>query len=346
MNRMDGRFRILGIETSCDDTAAAVVDADMCVHANIVGSQESVHKVHGGVVPELASRRHSENILPVIDAALSEAGVTLADIGLVAVTRGPGLVGSLLVGFMAAKGLARGRELPLVGVNHVAAHLWAAALDSGSATLPSPSVCLIVSGGHTDLLHYSEGTARHLGGTRDDAAGEAFDKVARILGLGFPGGPIIDRMASGYTGGRVDLPRPMLSSGDLDFSFSGLKTAVALSAREVTDQRSAAQLAASFQEAAVDVLVHKTMLAAEQTGANRVIAAGGVAANSHLRQRLEAETRSRGYTLHIPPIHYCTDNAAMVAAAGYRRYREHGSDRWDIDVDPALGVRGGGEIHL
>ncbi len=338
---------ILGIETSCDDTGAAVVGADMGVRANVVGSQEIVHRRHGGVVPELASRRHSENIIPVIDAAVEEAGVRLADIDLVAVTRGPGLVGSLLVGFVAAKGLAWSLGCPFVGVNHVAAHLWAAVLDSGHPQLPSPAVCLIVSGGHTELIHYRDGRGFYLGGTRDDAAGEAYDKVARLLGLGFPGGPAVDRLAASYRGPLLELPRPMMDSGDFDFSFSGLKTAVALAAesdRDAAGEPNAPRLAASFQAAAVDVLVTKTLAAAERVGAEHLVMAGGVAANSLLRERVEREAPRRGLGLCVPPIHYCTDNAAMVAAAGYRRFGLLGADSLSMDVDPSLGVRrdGGG----
>ncbi len=341
---------VLGVETSCDDTSAAVVDGGLRVHSSIVGSQDRVHRVHGGVVPELASRRHSEDILPVIDAALREAEVDLGDIDLVAVTRGPGLVGSLLVGFMAAKGLAWGLDIPLVGVNHMAAHLWAAALDSGSPELPSPAVCLVVSGGHTDLLHLDDGVARHLGGTRDDAVGEAYDKVARILDLGYPGGPIIDELASSYRGPRIDLPRPMMESGDLDFSFSGLKTAVSVAMRDADSSHAVnvpEMFAASFQDAAVDVLVAKTVRALYMTGSKHLIAAGGVAANSLLRSRLgEAATRL-GVGLNIPPVKYCTDNAAMVAAAGYRRFADAGADAVDIDVDPSLGFRSdGGDLVL
>ncbi|MFW5896608.1 MAG: tRNA (adenosine(37)-N6)-threonylcarbamoyltransferase complex transferase subunit TsaD [Bacillota bacterium] len=338
---MKSDFWALGIETSCDDTSASVVDGTLMVLSSVVGSQEIVHARHGGVVPELASRKHSENIIPVIDAALGEAGKSLDEIDLVAVTRGPGLVGSLLVGFMAAKGLAWGLGLPLVGVNHLAAHVWAAALDSGARKLPNPSVCLIVSGGHTDLLYYAGERSEYLGGTRDDAAGEAYDKVARALGLSYPGGPIIDRIASSYRGKLLDLPRPMLQSGDFDFSFSGLKTAVAVASEgwESLDGASIESLAASFQEAVVDVLVTKAMAALEATGADNLIAAGGVAANSRLRSRLRDECASRGARLFIPPLKYCTDNAAMVAAAGINRYLERGADDRQIDVDPGLSLR-------
>ncbi len=331
----------LGIETSCDDTSASVVDGTLAVLSSVVGSQEIVHARHGGVVPELASRKHSENIIPVIDAALAQAEKSIGDIDLIAVTRGPGLVGSLLVGFMAAKGLAWGRGLPFVGVNHLAAHIWAAALDSGSRKLPEPAVCLIVSGGHTELLHYDGERSEYLGGTRDDAAGEAYDKVARALGLGYPGGPIIDRLASAYGAELLDLPRPMLDSGDFDFSFSGLKTAVAVASErwETLDERVVETLAASFQEAVVDVLVAKTMRAVDETGSDNLIAAGGVAANSLLRSRLRDESEARGITLFIPPLKYCTDNAAMVAAAGLNRYLERGADDPQIDVDPGLSLR-------
>ncbi len=345
------RDLILGIETSCDDTCAAVVDSGGHVLSSVIGSQTDLHARYGGVVPEVASRAHSRNIVPAVRAALEEAAVDLGDMALVAVTRGPGLVGSLLVGLMAAKGISWGVGIPLVGVNHLTAHMWAAALDSGG-DLPVPSVCLVVSGGHTELILIEglhEGEGRLLGQTRDDAAGEAFDKVARILGLGYPGGPVIDGVARGFTGEELTFPRPMKDDDSCDFSFSGLKTAVALHVEErrsglgladtgALPEDEVARTAASFQRAVVDVLVAKTERAVRLAGVDTLIAAGGVAANSELRLRLSEVAEHLSVKLVIPPPRYCTDNAAMVAAAGYHKFATRGADGLDLDVDPSLTV--------
>ncbi len=344
-------FLTLGIETSCDDTCAAVIDSDCRVLSNVVSSQFDLHRQYGGVVPELASRSHSRNIVHVLDAALKKGGVLPEDLDLVAVTRGPGLVGSLLVGLMVAKGLAWDLEVPLVGVNHLTAHIWAGVLDE-ARELPVPSVCLIVSGGHTELVLIEgrgEGEGRLLGQTRDDAAGEAFDKVARILSLGYPGGPIIDRLAGEYSGDLVDFPRPMLDGKSLDFSFSGLKTAVAvyveerrrergLSEEEPLDSSDAVRIAASFQSAAVDVLAQKAMQAVGVAGVRNLVVAGGVAANSELRRCLGDLCEDRDVDLIIPPPRYCTDNAAMIAAAGRRKFQASGPDGLGIDVNPSLAL--------
>ncbi len=338
---------ILGIETSCDDTGVAVVDAGDRVLANVLSSQTQLHADYGGVVPELASRGHSENIVHVFRGALQSAGIGLDDVDLIAVTRGPGLIGCLLVGVMVAKGLSWSTGTPVVGVNHLKAHVWASVLDR-TARLAAPALCLIVSGGHTELLLVEEpdsveGTL--VGGTRDDAAGEAFDKVARLLGLGYPGGPVIDRLAAEYRGDLIDFPRPMLSDSSFDFSFSGLKTAVAvyLEERDIPEGRLSDEeqkrVAASFQEAVVEVLATKAQKAIRETGVRTLIAAGGVAANRQLRRRLRDLAGEMGVEIIIPPPKYCTDNAAMVAAAGYRRFLHHGDDGMELDANPSLSIR-------
>ncbi len=340
---------VLGIETSCDDTGVAVIDGENRVLANVLSSQTRMHSDYGGVVPELASRSHSRNIVHVFRRALDEADVDLADVDLIAATRGPGLVGCLLVGLMVAKGLAWATDIPLVGVNHLKAHVWASVLDR-SPRLCTPALCLIVSGGHTELM-LVEGEdsveGELIGGTRDDAAGEAFDKVARLLHLGYPGGPVIDRLARTYRGELIDFPRPMLSDASFDFSFSGLKTAVAVyleQRRRGHDctglgEAETARVAASFQEAVVDVLAEKTRRAMRETGVGTLIAAGGVAANAQLRERLAQVAGDAGARLIVPPPEYCTDNAAMVAAAGHRRFARRGADGYGLDVDPSLSLR-------
>lgn len=311
---------VLGIETSCDETAAAVVAGGRRILSNIVASQVNMHRRYGGVVPEIASREHVAAILPVIDSALGEAQVRLSDITAIAVAYGPGLVGSLLVGVSAAKALAFAGGLPLIGVNHIEGHIYANFL--AHADVKPPLVCLTVSGGHTDLLYIPEvGTYQMLGCTRDDAAGEAFDKVGRVLGLPYPAGPAIDRLAVDGDPQAVALPRA-LSEG-LDFSFSGLKTAginYLHNAKQKGEQVNQADFAASLQEAIVDVLVDKTMQAAKHLGVNQVIMSGGVAANTRLRWRMEQATNAAGMSLFYPPIELCTDNAAMIASAGYFRY--------------------------
>ena len=311
---------VLGIETSCDETAAAVVAGGRRILSNIVASQVNMHRRYGGVVPEIASREHVAAILPVIDSALGEAQVRLSDITAIAVAYGPGLVGSLLVGVSAAKALAFAGGLPLIGVNHIEGHIYANFL--AHADVKPPLVCLTVSGGHTDLLYIPEvGTYQMLGCTRDDAAGEAFDKVGRVMGLPYPAGPAIDRLAVAGNPQAVALPRA-LSEG-LDFSFSGLKTAginYLHNAKQKGEQVNQADFAASLQEAIVDVLVDKTMQAAKHLGVNQVIMSGGVAANTRLRWRMEQATNAAGMSLYYPPIELCTDNAAMVASAGYFRY--------------------------
>jgi N6-L-threonylcarbamoyladenine synthase len=320
--------RILGIESSCDETAAAVVEDGRRELSNVVASQVEMHAQWGGVVPEAASRQHVPWIVPTIERALAEAG---GSVDAIAVTRGPGLVGSLLVGMSAAKAFAWARGLPLVGVNHLEGHVYANWLAEG-AEPELPLVCLIVSGGHTDLILMREHLRyERLGRTRDDAAGEAFDKVARMLELGYPGGPAVQRAAESGDPGAVPMPRAWLPDS-YDFSFSGLKTAV-LRLWEGGTKPRAADVAAAFQESVVDVLVEKTRRAAVESGARTVLLAGGVAANARLRERFAAEMPVR---FLYPPIRLCTDNAAMIAAAGCFRVAAGQVDGFDLDVAPSL----------
>ena len=361
-------MNVLGIETSCDETSAAVVRDGRYVRSNVVSSQIELHQKHGGVVPELAARAQLTAIIPVVEAALAEADLGLDEIDAIAVTRGPGLAGSLLVGANFAKTIAYARSIPLVGVNHLEAHLyanWLTTSDEDQAELPEfPVLALLVSGGHTELmLMTGHGRYTHLGRTLDDAAGEAFDKGARLLGLGYPGGPAIQQAAAD---GKVDafrLPRAWLGESN-DFSFSGLKTALL---REVEPFRlpeerddpeddapfrkhrpptflselPVSDLAASFQEAIVDVLSVKTANAAQALGTRQVVLAGGVAANRALRDRLASEVQTRsGAMLRVPALAYCTDNAAMVAAAGYFALMRGGQSGWELDVASRLPIGG------
>lgn len=313
-------MRVLGIETSCDETAAAVL-VDGRLRANVVASQIDLHARFGGVVPELASRRHLERLPVVIDDALAQAGLALLEMDAVAVTCGPGLVGALTVGVAAAKAIAFASGRPLIGVNHLEGHIYANVLEHGE--IPFPAVVLIVSGAHSELvLMAGHGSYEVLGRARDDAAGEAFDKVARALGLGYPGGPAIERMARDGQAGAVNLPLPFPAESSYDFSFSGLKTAVVRALAAASDgPEFSANLAAAFQENLVRVLVAKTVRAAEERGARALVLAGGVAANSVLRARLEAEATRLGLPCLAPPISLCTDNAGMIAAAGWFRLR-------------------------
>ncbi len=310
-------MRVLGIETSCDETAVAVVDGGRHVRSSVVASQADLHRRFGGVVPELAARKHVERLLPVLDEALDQAGVRLEDIDAVAVTCGPGLVGALTVGVAAAKALALALDRPLVGVNHLEGHIYAAFLHDPE--IPFPAVALIVSGAHTDLV-VMDGHGRYqvLGRTRDDAAGEALDKVARALGLGYPGGPQIDRLGRHGDPRAVPLPLPMADES-LEFSFSGIKTAALRALHRPGQPLRPEDLAASLQQAVVEVLVRKTLRAASRAGAAAVLVVGGVAANTHLRERMRAACAAAGLRLVIPPPALCTDNAAMIAAAGYHR---------------------------
>ena len=333
--------RILAIETSCDETAAAVVEDGRHILSNVVASQVELHARYGGVFPEIASRAHIEAIVPTIEQAMREAHLGLGDLDAVAVTYGPGLAGSLLVGVNAAKGLALGRNLPLVGINHLEAHIYAHWLEVESegaapARLEFPLLALIVSGGHSELiLMRDHGQYEYLGGTLDDAAGEAFDKVGRLLGLPYPGGPAIEKTAREGNPTAFRFPRAWLDDS-YDFSFSGLKTAVLRAVQKYSEPprgRLLADLAASFQEAVVDVLSAKTARAAEEFNVTAVLLCGGVSAN----QALRAETRERaGVPVYYPPPILCTDNAAMVGACAYQHFVAGHLAGWDLDVLPSL----------
>jgi N6-L-threonylcarbamoyladenine synthase len=311
---------VLGIETSCDETAAAVLDGGRKILSSIVASQDDVHAPYGGIVPELASRRHVEVVLPVIRRALDQAGIALRDVDALAVTQGPGLVGSLLVGCAVAKSLAYALGRPLVGVNHLEGHIYASFLEETPPTYPF--LALVVSGGHTALYAARErGRYECAGQTRDDAAGEAFDKVAKLLGLGYPGGPIIERVARSGDARAIRFPTAQMRDGAPDFSFSGIKTAVSLHVKRagVLGAGEVADVAASFQATVVKMLVRKTVSTARRLALRRLVLTGGVAANSPLRAALEAECAERGWALHVPSRTLCTDNAAMIAAAGHDR---------------------------
>ncbi|HEY41079.1 MAG TPA: tRNA (adenosine(37)-N6)-threonylcarbamoyltransferase complex transferase subunit TsaD [Dehalococcoidia bacterium] len=322
-------MKVLGIETSCDETAAAVVEDGRKILSNQIASQVDIHARYGGIVPEVASRQHTLSIVPVIERAMAQAGVTWNDLGGIAVTMGPGLAGSLLTGVNIAKAIGLARGLPFTGVNHLEGHIYANWLTG--AELSFPMVCLIVSGGHSDLV-LVRGHREYvlLGQTRDDAAGEAFDKASRLLGLGYPGGPAIERAARSGNA-SIPLPRAWLK-GSHDFSFSGLKTAL-LRLVEGDGIPSPQDAAASFQEAVVDVLVKKTVAAAQEYRARQVLLAGGVAANSYLRQSL---SEASPLPVLVPPPILCTDNAAMIAACGYFQFEAGKTDNLDMDVIPNL----------
>lgn len=326
---------ILGIETSCDETAAAVVLGGNDVLSSVVSSQIDIHARFGGVVPEVASRAHLESIIPVIQEAVHSAGIDPSRIDAVAATVGPGLIGALLVGVSAAKALALVWDKPFVGVNHMEAHLYAGLLDD--PTLEFPLVVLLVSGGHTMLVEMiGHGTYRLLGRTIDDAAGEAYDKVARYLDLGYPGGPAIDAAAELGNPEAINFPRAMMHDG-LNFSFSGLKTSVINYVRKNPDV-SNIDVAASFQAAVVDVLVAKTIMAAQQVGAVGVVLGGGVAANSRLRVQLQSQGQLNGFRVAVPSRAMCTDNAAMIAAAAWHRLGSDGPTDMSVGANPNLAL--------
>ncbi len=330
---------VLGVETSCDDTAAAVW-GDGTVRSNVVSSQADLHEAYGGVVPELASRNHQRLIVPVVQRALTDASVDADALDAVTVTHGPGLPGSLLVGLSFAKAFARSLDMPLIGVNHLEGHVYSADLDPPRPG--RPFLCLVVSGGHTELVYVDDDFQHEvLGRTRDDAAGEAFDKVAQLFGLGYPGGPAIDRHAQGSDPSFHDFPRSRLEG--FDFSFSGLKTSVLYYLRDRSDDEREhlldahlGDLCASVQAAVVDVLVDAVMRAADETGAEHVAVVGGVAANSSLRQRVEAFGREEGVEVFVPDLAYCMDNAAMIAQAGARRLAAGYGSSSTLDVDSNL----------
>ncbi len=324
---------ILGIESSCDETAAAVVQNGTAVLSSTISSQMEVHHRYGGVVPELASRKHIEAIVPVVAEAISDSGLKIRQIDAMAVTRGPGLVGALLVGFSFAKAYAYGLGVPLVGVNHLEAHINSVFLEPDPP--PFPFVALLASGGHTGIYYVTSHTAIELmGQTRDDAAGEAFDKVAKLLGLGYPGGGVIDRLAKDGDPQQIAFTRPYLNKADFDFSFSGIKTAV----RHYVDKHRAdvnsriADIAAGFQAAVVEVLAYKLIHAARIKDCEHIAVVGGVAANSGLRQTVRRDADRRGLKVHIPAVNLCGDNAAMIAAAGFHYLKAGMQVRLSDDV--------------
>lgn len=329
-------IKIVGIETSCDETSVSVVENGRTILSNIVSSQMDVHKRFGGVVPEVASRRHVENITRVLEEALQEAKVTLKDIDAIAVTKGPGLVGALLIGVAAAKALSFAHQIPLLGVHHIAGHIYANRLVE---EIVFPSLTLIVSGGHTELILMKEhGSYEILGETRDDAAGEAYDKVARSLQLPYPGGPHIDRLAQ-QGKASIPFPRSWLEKDSYDFSFSGLKSAVLNylhNAEQRGEQIVVEDVAASFQESVVEVLVTKAIRAAQAYKVKQVLLAGGVAANLALRSKLTEECQKNKLPLLIPPIALCTDNAAMIASAGFIEWQKGNREGMELNANPGL----------
>ncbi len=368
-------MRILGIDTSCDETAAAVVADGKAVLSNVVASQIEVHQEYGGIVPELASRKHIEAINYIVSRSLAEAGVTFKDLEAIAVTNRPGLIGALLVGVAAAKSLAYCHNLPLLGINHIEGHIYAPFLaqfatpgsppvtgkglnllskDMVHDALPFPHICLTVSGGHTLLVEVHEGWKyKVLGGTQDDAAGEVYDKVAKYLGLGFPGGKVIDDLAQKGDPSAVKFPRPMRNTDDYQFSFSGIKTSVRYFVEKARragllvengqvdvkstnpDMITVEDIAASFQAAVVDVLVYKSLRAAKATGAGAITLTGGVAANSHLRASLNLAAAEIGAAVYYPPMNLCTDNGAMIAGIAYQKYQQGLRDELSLNATPS-----------
>ena len=328
---------ILGIDTSCDDTSAAIVEDGYRTLSSIVNSQVELHHPYGGVVPELASREHLRNMMPVVESALADASIDLRELDGIAVTVGPGLVGALLVGLYYAKGLAMSHDLPLVGVNHLEGHILSIFLEGNAPAFPF--VALTVSGGHTSIYHVKGyGVYTQLGQTLDDAAGEAFDKVAKILGLGYPGGIAIENTAVKGRRDLIKFPRALLSSDSLDFSFSGVKTAVSLYVKDWKDKKGSeggvnlADIAASFQESVVEVLVKKGLKAAGDASVKNLVVAGGVACNRRLRDLFHKETEGTAVKIHYPSPGFCTDNGAMIAVAGYHRLLNHQEMGLSADV--------------
>ena len=330
----DGRFLTLAFETSCDETAAAVLADGRSVLSNVISSQIDIFKNYGGVVPEIASRHHLENINAVLDEALKTADVRLDDIDLIGVTNGPGLIGALLMGVATAKSISFAKGIPLVGVHHLMGHISANLIEYPE--LEPPFMALITSGGHTEIVDVKSYTeCEILGGTRDDAVGEAYDKVARVLGLGYPGGPKIDKIAKEGNHEAIHFKRVYLEKDSFDFSFSGLKTAVLNyinQEKQAGRELNRADIAASFQQAVMDVIVEKSVNAVRHRGEDRLVLAGGVAANSKLRQMLGEACKANGIELYRPSIELCTDNAAMIGAAAYYKYRSKGADGLDLDA--------------
>lgn len=336
------RVITLAIETSCDETACAVLENGRTILSNEVYTQIEIHKTYGGVVPEVASRNHLEKISEVVDTAVKKAGITLEDVDQISVTYGPGLVGALLVGLSYAKALAYALEIPMVAVNHIEGHI--AANYIAHPDLEPPFICLIVSGGHTHLVRVKGYTDFEvIGRTRDDAAGEAFDKVSRTLGLGYPGGPLVDKLAKKGNPHAIDFPKAMMDQDNLDFSFSGLKSAVLNylnSCRMKNESIVVEDVCASFQHAVVETLQGKVLMAMEKTGCKKVVLAGGVAANSALRDSLK---EIEGAELYYPPLNLCTDNAAMIGSAGYYKFVE--GHRSDLKTNAVPNLKIGESIH-
>lgn len=328
----------LAIESSCDETAAAVVLDGRTVLSNIISSQIDIHKLYGGVVPEIASRHHLDNINKVVDRALTEAGVSLKEVDMIGVTYGPGLVGALLIGLATAKAYALAADKPLIGVHHIQGHICANYIEHKE--LKPPFMSLVISGGHTNIVEVTDyNRCRVLGGTRDDAAGEAYDKVARVLGLGYPGGPLIDKIAREGDPDKVEFKRVFLEKGSLDFSFSGIKTGVLNyinSEKQAGREINVADVAAGFQAAVLEVIVAKTVGAALDMKKDKIVLAGGVAANSMLREMLEAECSREGLELYYPSPILCTDNAAMIGCAAYYKYMAGQTDDLTLDAIPNL----------
>ncbi|HCT91463.1 MAG TPA: tRNA (adenosine(37)-N6)-threonylcarbamoyltransferase complex transferase subunit TsaD [Lachnospiraceae bacterium] len=335
---MEKDILVLGIESSCDETAASVVKNGRTVLSNVISSQIDIHKLYGGVVPEIASRKHIERINIVIETALSEAGAKLSDIDAIGVTYGPGLVGALLVGVAEAKAISYAADIPLVGVHHIEGHVSANYIENPD--LEPPFLCLIVSGGHTHLVIVKDyGSFEILGRTRDDAAGEAFDKVARAIGLGYPGGPKVDALSKEGNPDAIPFPKAKLEDAPYDFSFSGVKSAVLNYINKVKmshGEVNRADLAASFQKSVVDTLVEKAMLAAEDHHMDRLAIAGGVAANTTLRAAMKSACGQRGIRFYYPSPVYCTDNGAMIAVAAYYEYKKGVRHGWDLNAVPNL----------
>lgn len=334
----NGKFLTLGIESSCDETAVAVVANGREMLSNVISSQIDIHTEFGGVVPEIASRRHLENVNWVIDAALKEADCTIDDIDLIGVTYGPGLVGALLIGVAAAKSIAYAKDIPLVGVNHMHGHVAANYLEHPE--LEPPFMGLVVSGGHTNIIFVEEyNSCTKLGGTRDDAAGEAFDKVARVIGLGYPGGPKVDKAAKAGNRDAIDFKRVYLEPGSYDFSFSGLKTQALNylnSERQAGREINVNDVAASFQEAVVEVIVDKAIAAALERNQQRIVMAGGVASNSRLRELITERAAEHNIEVLRPSPILCTDNGAMIAAAAYYAYQAGERSGYNLDAVPGL----------
>ena len=340
INMKDQKFLTMAIESSCDETSVAVLADGRTVLSNVISSQIAIHTAFGGVVPEIASRHHLENMNRVVEQSLTEAGVTLDDIDLLGVTYGPGLVGALLMGVATAKAMAFAKDIPLVGVNHMHGHISANFIQYPD--LKPPFMSLIVSGGHTNIVEMTDyGQCNVLGGTRDDAVGEAYDKVARVIGLGYPGGPKIDIAAKEGNSQAIHFKRVFLEKGSLDFSFSGLKTAVLNylnTEKQAGREISVPDVAASFQAAVIEVIVKKAIEAALDKRQDKLVLAGGVAANSKLRCDLQAECGKHGIRLYVPDPVLCTDNAAMIACAAYYKYQTLGADDLYLDAYPSLAI--------